>query len=601
LLVGAACGGGANDGRSGNTGGGGADAGGDPVADGGTSTGGGTDAGSDAGTGSGSDAGTGSGSDAGTGGGQDGGTGGGSDGGTDAGTIVFPTPAGWQFYGPQHGGPQEVYDAAMDEGGNLWVAGGAEGLFVLRRGEGTFQKFGIADGLHPYGYLNGEVARSKGVPDGSPADPSPSLAATPVISVSGGPAGTVFVGYQGKPGCEDAWKWLCAEVKCTQTDSNGKCTHSVCSKATSSATWGDPAVYKSGDADRVTLAGSGISAVHYDIFSGPDVVEGELGGREKICTVYRIVWDKAQDKVWFGGNHGFAMGKASYAGSATCNGEYDGYLAHPDCTGVWEHSHPAISGCSTDTVGGSCNNPIWLTDSYFGIGLDRGDVWFGGYNRSTVFHYGTYGGNNTAGAGLEAYYAAGANDTEWSPQGPGYCTNHNPNGARFNGVPCGADNRLDIWKDNLPECTGAANSPACNVNYLGPSDRKDDAVSGIVPEGGGKAWVSSFANGLVLVNEFGDMLGDATAKLLAKNVSALAGDPGDGSLWAGMRWGLGITRYNPATGSASQLDYKVFGVALANDPIGNIQVWGAGPARKMVVSFSRSKTAPGAVGVYSGP
>src|SRR5947209_1828711 len=66
---------------------------------------------------------------------------------------------------------------------------------VQRGGAGRFQQFALADGLHPYGYL----------PDGSPAESSPSLAVTPAISISGGPGSSAFVGYQGKEGCEDEW------------------------------------------------------------------------------------------------------------------------------------------------------------------------------------------------------------------------------------------------------------------------------------------------------------------------------------------------------------------------------------------------------------
>src|SRR3989441_12696649 len=95
--------------------------------------------------------------------------------------------------------------------------------------ETKFQRFTIADGLHPYGYLTGAQAKLRGVPAGTPADPNPSLSATPVIAVEGGPPGVVFVGYQGKPGCEDNW------------DGAGRA----------------PANYKSGDADRVTLKSDG--------------------------------------------------------------------------------------------------------------------------------------------------------------------------------------------------------------------------------------------------------------------------------------------------------------------------------------------------------
>jgi hypothetical protein len=137
-------------------------------------------------------------------------------------------------------------------------------VFVQRGGKGGFQKYGIADGLHPYGYLNGDMARYMGVPDGSPADKNPSLSATPAISVAGGPGDIAFVGYQGKATCEDNWNWQCNIVD-PQT---GKCV-----QATSPSTWGDPSIYKSGDADRVTLSGSGISvyAVWPDKVQEPNV------------------------------------------------------------------------------------------------------------------------------------------------------------------------------------------------------------------------------------------------------------------------------------------------------------------------------------------
>src|SRR5258708_1210823 len=77
------------------------------------------------------------------------------------------------------GGGEGVYGWACDGGGNPWVAGGREGLFLMRASagglSGHFEKFGIAAGLHPYGWVNGQVAKAMGVPEGSPADKSPSL------------------------------------------------------------------------------------------------------------------------------------------------------------------------------------------------------------------------------------------------------------------------------------------------------------------------------------------------------------------------------------------------------------------------------------------
>ena len=71
----------------------------------------------------------------------------------------------------------------------------------------------------------------------------------------------------------------------------------------------------------MTLNADGsISVVHYDIFSGPNVVSAEMRGREKLCNILRIAYDKNTQSVWFGANHGFARGDATFQGNHTCNG-----------------------------------------------------------------------------------------------------------------------------------------------------------------------------------------------------------------------------------------------------------------------------------------
>jgi len=72
----------------------------------------------------------------------------------------------------------------VDRGGNVWVAGGKEGLFLLRSGHAHFERFTMQDGLQPYEYM----------PEGSA---HPGQKYVNVISVAGGPGGTVFVGYAG--------------------------------------------------------------------------------------------------------------------------------------------------------------------------------------------------------------------------------------------------------------------------------------------------------------------------------------------------------------------------------------------------------------------
>ena len=606
LSVSVACGGGqsggtgAGSGSGSGSGSGGAPDGGDgggPDAGGGTGSGGAVDGGADGGTG-GTDAGP-VGTDGGTVGtdggtvGTDGGTVGtdggtvGTDGGTgvaDAGTLQtfdFPNKPGWQFFGPTSGGPQDVYDSAFDEGGNLWVAGGSEGLFLMRASNGAlsgrFEKFGIAQGLHPYGWVNGEVAKALGVPDGTPADKTPSLTATPVISVAGGPAGVVFVGYQGKDGCESAWTG---------------------DQYSQPSTWGDPAVYKSGDADRVTLGGSGISVVHYDIFSGPGVVGAEPKGREKLCSVYRIVWDKAKNAVWFGGNHGFAVAQADAQSTPTCNGQ-------PACDPVWEHSHPYIAGCQVEydfANGAYCptDKTSVLTDAYFGVAVDplNHDLWMGGTNRSTKFHSGTYNGN----------YEWAHDDTENPAATPCW----------HSSKVCGLADRWDLWPDNQPEWDarhGIIYISSSMRTAVRPNDL-DDSISGIAARPDGTAWFGSFSHGLLRLDSTGAHLEDATAKIMSKYVSSVALDPRDNGVWVGMQYGPGISRLD---GGGNVINYSygapydsnaTLGDKLSNAAVANIQSGGAAASRRMVAAFHKfSLKDPvtrvvtnyaGAVAVYSG-
>ena len=503
MLVGIGCGSsGAGTGGTTGSGSGGAGGGsggsGSSGGSGGGSGGGQTDGGVDAGTDGGTDAGT----DAGVGT---------SDGGTDGGTttggvsITIPNAAGWTFYQQKDGlTSSEVMGASFDEGGNLWVAGGTYGVYVMRAGSSTFQQFTLADGLHPYGYMA----------DGSPADTSPYLEA---ISVSGGRAGIGFVGYMGKPPpaghleCEDNW------------DSDPT---------------PDPAIYKSGDADKLTLNGAGIDVVHYDIFSGPNVVGGELRGREKLCNVFRVVYEHGTNNVWFGANHGFAWGHADFAGDPTCDGQYPGYKASANCAGVWEHVHPAIGGSKGEI----------LTADYRGVAVDLtqpGNVWFGGLIRTTLFKMGSMGD----------YYLA-ANDSQTNQA-----------------------NIIDVWPDAVPD-------------YPTPAQRVDDAVSGIVSTPDGSIFVSSLYYGVRHLDHAGGFMGDIT-NLQDPHVTALARDPGDGSIWIGYTgWGFGVSQYMP-DGTMRNYNYAALGQDLSSSEVSDIQVDTFSSPHRVVVSFRN-----GVVGIF---
>ncbi|HZH04461.1 MAG TPA: hypothetical protein VEY30_11815 [Myxococcaceae bacterium] len=192
----------------------------------------------------------------------------------------FPLPnlPNWQFYGRAQGGPRQVFGVSSDQAGNIWVAGGDDGLFLLPLGAQTFRRFTIADGLTPYRAPAGDKQQ-------------------PVLSVAGAQAGVVFVGYKG--------------VHAGREEQD------------------PPYMVKSGDVDRVTLSGGVIQVQHLDIFSPTGEVKGYNENREKIRDVYRIVYNPVTGDAWFGGNHGVAL----YNGLATNEAELVLEHVHADING----------------------------------------------------------------------------------------------------------------------------------------------------------------------------------------------------------------------------------------------------------------------------
>jgi hypothetical protein len=437
------------------------------------------------------------------------------------------------------GGPSKVYGVAADEGGNIWVAGGEEGLFLLKPGAARFQKFTMADGLRPFGYL----------PDGTPV-PEPHY--LKVISVAGGPAGTAFVGYEGLPGtgdddCENNW------------DGPNP----------------NPSRFKSGDADKVTLLPDGtLNVVHYDIFSGPNIVKDEMRGREKICDVLRIAYDKRTQSVWFGGNHGFAWGDALYEGNPACNGQLS-------CSGLLEHVHPALNAYvyshESEDKRLYPNDPSkWrvrgalLTDSYYGVAVDpSGDAWFGGTDRSTRFRY----VSSTGDMSRPSYWAA-SKMTEGKEA---------------------AWNRFDIW----PDAVGEPQVPR-------PEQRTSDNVSSFALVGDDTVWVGSFSRGLARMTREGVVERRFSKELVDGKgyVSSLAADPRDNSVWAGTYWGGGLSRVKDNT--IMHYNYSVLGIDLAMSRISDIQVDTSGATRRILVAFmgyERSddkRWVAGSIGIYTG-
>ncbi len=430
------------------------------------------------------------------------------------------TSADWAFYGMAQGGPRYVYGVSADEGGNIWVAGGEEGLFVLERGQSVFRRFTMADGLRPYGYML----------DGSEPPGGKYLK---VISVAGGPAGVAFVGYEGKPPapgmptCEDEWD-----------------------QAYYAGRTPDASVYKSGDADRVTLTATGIDVVHYDLSTGPNWVAAEPRGREKICNILRIVYDYRTHSVWFGANHGFAWGNADHMGYSCAPGNWD--FA---CAGVMEHVHPAINAWNADQT-----RAVLLTDAYYGVSVtENGDVWFGGANRSTRFRYGSNGYN---------YWQA-----QVESEGSEY-----------------AWNRIDIWPDAVSE-------PEMPTR----AQRVDDYVSGMAVMPDQTVWVGSFVRGVAQLSSTGQVLRTLTTELAdgTGNVASVAGDPLDQSIWVGTAMGGGVSRVR-----GDRVEWYGSGMLpheVLHLKVPDIQVDSSSGARRILVAFQGDSSTPGAIGIYTGP
>jgi len=453
--------------------------------------------------------------------------------------IPPPTTAGWEFFGVNEGGPSTVYGVTADEGGNIWVAGGEQGLFLLKPGATHFQQFTMADGLRPFGYL----------PDGTNV-PEPHY--LKVISVAGGPAGTVFVGYEGLPGtgndhCENNW--------------DGPSPN--------------PSRYKSGDADKVTLLPDGtLNVVHYDIFSGPGVVRDEPQGREKLCSILRIAYDKRTQSVWFGGNHGFARGDALFEGNPACNGQLS-------CGGLIEHVHPALNAYvyshPAEDRHTYPNEPSkWrvrgalLTDSYYGVAVDpSGDAWFGGSDRSTRFRYISSSGDMSKPNYWRAQTLTEAKESAW--------------------------NRFDIWTDAVGE-----------PQVPRPEQRTQDNVSSIAVTSDGSVWVGSFARGLARMTREGEVQRRYAQELVDGKgyVSSVAADPLDDSVWAGAAWGMGISRVKNNT--IMHYNHTVFGLDLAMSRVSDIQVDTSGAKRRVLVAFmgyqrgEDKRWVAGTIGIFSG-
>ncbi|MBS2028023.1 MAG: hypothetical protein JST54_08990 [Deltaproteobacteria bacterium] len=417
-------------------------------------------------------------------------------------TAVHGPASNWQII--EIGG--NVYDVSSDKAGNLWVADGVSGLVYIPAGSATPRWFTLADGLHPYGY---------------PSQGAITQVQLKVISVAGGEANNAYVGYDGIGDCEDEWD---------QDQPNP-----------------DPNIYKSGDADHVWISGGGFNVAHYDIYTGPGIVAAEPQGREKLCSIYRLVYDGAHGAVWAGANHGFAFLNPNYDGSSF-------YLGDDDPGILMEHIHPAINGYLTDAS--PATDDFLLTGGYYGMAVDpAGDIWAGGIFR-------TY--KCVAGEGGINFWT---------------CESDAPH-----------NHQIDIWPD-----------PVSHDAW--PQQRVDDYVTGLAVAPDGTVWASArdrqdnpnqyqvMGIGLAHLSATGVPIGYLTDAMPSQHLTALAADP-DGSIWIGSE--AGVARYIPSQGVVQQFGGDALG-GHWGDIVGNIQIDTSGPKRRVLIGFMS-----GAVAIYTG-
>jgi hypothetical protein len=232
-------------------------------------------------------------------------------------------------------------------------------------------------------------------------------------------------------------------------------------------------------------------------------------------------------------------------GGGWCNGQRR-------CEGVEEHVHPAVNAYKDEAR----TQDGLLTWMYAGLALEpNGDVWVGGYDRSTRFRYGALGRD----------FWRAQDDTE--------------SGAS-------RTSKLDIWPDAVKE-------------WATPSQRTSDGVSGIARAPDGTLYVSSFlvGRGVAHLDAAGNVLGYITDALHAKDNGAIAADSRDGSIWVGGNWG-GLTRLR--AGSPAYYGKSLLGGELTQLPVVDIQMQGSGEGRKVLVTFRGKGRLPGALGIYEG-
>jgi hypothetical protein len=293
-------------------------------------------------------------------------------------------------------------------------------------------------------------------------------------------------------------------------------------------------------ADRVTLTPAGLRAVHHELAAGG--ASGRVPAPAEACAVRRIAYDRAHRFVWFAAGEGFVWGAV--------DDEEDGASPGPplQVAGV-----PApLPPCDTPPTA-RCSLPAaeaWEEaqgrDGLAGVGRAL---------RSTRFRLVSGHG---ASPSLQRVVA----------------------GSEGWGVKV---NRIDVWPRLAPGAAGPA-----------LEQQVDAWACALAQEEDGAAWPGALLGGLLHLDGEGRLLGQVLSAPSAAQVTALARDPRDDSLWVGQ--GTGLLRLQ----AGRTVAYGGALGALGGQRVWDIQVVGQGSGRRVLVAFGGGAGRPGGVGLYSG-
>jgi hypothetical protein len=285
-------------------------------------------------------------------------------------------------------------------------------------------------------------------------------------------------------------------------------------------------------------------------------------GRRKVRQVLRVAVDHRPGAlqygdVWMAGSHGsFSV----LVASPERRGWVDLTAAHPgteDRRHVWEHDHPAMTTWAR--IGG-VRQYAFLAGTSTALAIDptTGDPWAANETRLA----------SKRGAGSRA---DGWNAPMWPPWVAGEIGSH-----------------LDVWPDPRP---------ANPDDFDAVDPRWMDAVSSLSFCDDGTLWIASSLHGLARRSPAGAISYVELPPGLGNSASAVACDPGDGSVWVGFGWG-GFGRWSGAWWTVSEVSPPAF---AANAPVRSIQIDRWASPRIVYFAHAASRNGPGGVTVYDGP